>query len=183
MKAKFWTSEKILSASALLVSISTFIVFVYQTNLIRKQQFMSVYPHLQLSNYGSGSLEYKYVLINKGVGPALVKSVKIISPSGKTYEDFIDYVANQINEKDSIWFSHSNIYQGRLIAVDEEIFLIQMTDNKYVKEYDLPINTLEKADRMRGILNHDSLKVEIQYESIYGERWTITNESAIPIKH
>ncbi len=55
-------SDKILSLSAMFISICTLVVFLYQTNLIRKQQYMSVYPHLLLGNYGTWTPNYKFVL-------------------------------------------------------------------------------------------------------------------------
>jgi len=42
IKQPFWNNEKLLGISALLVSTMSLIVFVYQTDLLRKQQYMSV---------------------------------------------------------------------------------------------------------------------------------------------
>ncbi|MEL7162471.1 MAG: hypothetical protein AAFN92_17065, partial [Bacteroidota bacterium] len=53
--------ENIVSISAICVSVLTLLVFIYQTNLIRQQQFLSVYPYLSLGSMGTGSLKYKYL--------------------------------------------------------------------------------------------------------------------------
>lgn len=183
MKQKFWNSEKLLSLSALLVSVCTLIVFVYQTNLIRKQQYMSVYPYLNLSNYASGGLNYKYVLSNDGIGPALIKSVKIVSPKGDVYNDIAVYVIKTIQQEDSIWFYHSNVKEGRLIPENQVIPIIQLIDNKTLDSLGQPRNTFEGSEKLYKVLHHDSLQIEITYESIYGESWTITNISKSPTKN
>ena len=70
MTLKKLNTDKILGLSAMLISICTLIVFLYQTNLIKKQQYMSVYPYLTLGNNGSFTADYEYSLTNNGIGPA-----------------------------------------------------------------------------------------------------------------
>lgn len=173
MNLKKLNSEKILSLSAMFISLCTLIVFLYQTNLMRKQQYMSVYPHLSLMNYGTHTPNYKYVLANDGIGPAILKSIVVKTKDGKTYKDIIPYVvASIIQMRDStLGFYHSNIHVGQLLPADSKIELIIANDNK--------ISTSEK---LYNILNADGLDINIEYESMYGERWKITNNSDIPIK-
>lgn len=173
MNFKKLKSEKILSLSAMFISLCTLIVFLYQTNLIREQQYMSVYPHLSLMNYGTNSSNYKYVLANDGIGPAILKSIEVKSRDGKTYNDINPYVeASIIQMRDStVGFYHSNIHVGKLIPADSKIELIVANDNK-----------LSTSKKLHKILNADELEINIEYESIYGERWEITNNSDIPIK-
>lgn len=188
MAKPFWNSEKILSASALLISLTTLIVFIYQTKLIRKQQYMSVYPYLDLQNGGGGTLQYIFQLSNEGIGPAIVQDIEIKAPNGKEYTDFIDYVDDVVEEKDSIWYLYSSVKPGRLIPAEEKIPLIQLVTKELLKNqgyyeyYDTP-NTLEGSVKLYQILNHDSLQVKIVYQSIYGEEWSITNKSNSPTKH
>ena len=182
MPKPFWNSDKFLSLSALLVSLLTLIVFVYQTDLIRKQQFRSVYPHLVLTNQASGSLNYQYVLLNQGIGPAMLKDINITHLSGEKYESLAEYVASEINEKDSIFFYNSDIYEGRLIPAGEEIPLFGMISEKELAKYGVR-NTIYGANKLRSIINNDSLEVRITYESIYEESWTISNWDPRPIKN
>ena len=183
MKKEFWTAEKLLGLSAMIISLSTLFVFVYQTNLIRKQQYMSVYPHLGLTNFNSGSLNYKYVLENEGVGPAFLKEIHIKEKNGQTHESLVAYVEGALPVEDSIAIHYSDLYAGRLIPAGEEIILFGLSDNGYLKSYNLPPNTVEGAETLRSILNDESLTIEIVYESIYGERWSINSHSYSPIKH
>ncbi|NJB70100.1 hypothetical protein GGR42_000562 [Saonia flava] len=182
MKPKFWTSEKVLSLSALLVSLLTLAVFIYQTQLIRKQQYMSVYPHLNFANIGGHTLEYTYVLKNDGVGPAFIRSVKVNGPNGKSYKDVINYVEENLAKNDSVLFYYANLSEGRLVSAEEEIPIITLMNKEKTRELNLSDNTLEKSNKLYDILNNDSLKIEIEYESIYGEKWVLKNGGSGPVK-
>ncbi|MGB5387768.1 MAG: hypothetical protein WBN20_13370, partial [Eudoraea sp.] len=49
-KLKFkWNSDKILSLSAMSISVLTLIIFIYQTNLMSKQNYLSILPYVQIS--------------------------------------------------------------------------------------------------------------------------------------
>jgi len=186
MKKKFWTGEKLLSIAAVLVSLMTLGVFSYQTNLIRQQQFMSVYPYLSFANNFSGSLRYQFVLKNDGIGPAMVDSVLVIAPDGSRYSDLVDYVDSMVPSEDSIWYLHSNIRPGKLIPAGEEVQLIQLINDEILASFGvtdtegLPRNDLDDSQQLFKILNHDSLQIRVIYKSIYDERWVIRNSSGGP---
>lgn len=180
---KFWTSDKLIGLVALFISLSTLMVFVYQTNLIRKQQYMSVYPHLNLSNHASSSLNYKYVLKNEGVGPAFIRSIHVREKDGTTYGGLLDLAYSKITEQDSISMHYSDLYEGMLVSADEEVILFGLSDKEYTQAQGLPGNSIEGANKLRRVFNSDSLEIEIEYESIYGERWSVFNHSLSPVKH
>ena len=167
MKAKFWTGDKLLSVAAVLVSLLTLGVFGYQTNLIRQQQYMSVYPHLSFSNKFSGSLQYQYVLKNDGIGPAMIDSVLVVGPNGKEYLDLVYYVDDVIPPEDSILYLHSNISSGKLIPPNVEIPLIQLVNHELLAKLGindvatLPQNDVQDAKQLFSILNHDSLTIHL----------------------
>ena len=181
MKKRFWNSEKLLGLSALTVSLLTLIVFIYQTNLIRKQQYLSVYPHLHLSNIRSGALSYQFILANNGIGPAVIKEVKI-TKGDSVYADLVDYVDEMDLIQDSVWYLHSNLVVGRLIPAEAVILLIQMADETVAREMGVPPNTVEGSRKLYGVLNADDLEISITYESVYGERWILRNDGKGPEK-
>ncbi len=183
IKQPFWNNEKLLGISALLVSTMSFIVFVYQTDLLRKQQYMSVYPHLLLTNSGSFSLDYKYQLMNHGIGPAFIKDIKVANLNGDTYESITDYLRTKLSEKDTICMYNSDLFIGRIIPAGETIDLFGIYGEERTTAFGLPKNTIEGANKLRSILNSDSLIIEITYESIYKESWTINNWEVMPTKN
>ena len=170
-KKKFWTSEKILSLSAIFMSACTLLVLIYQTNLMRQQQAMSVYPHLQLINNGTGSSDFKYSLSNTGVGPALIKSVKI-NYQGKVYEnmDLAIHLKRTISG-DSIDFSHSNIIPGQLIPPNNTIHIAELNSGGS-----------DSARKLYGFIHDKDLEFEIVYASIYGNRWLLSKKKYVPKK-
>ena len=182
MRKKFWNSEKLLSIAAILISICTLCVFTYQVRLIRKHQYMSVYPHLQLANGGSQTLQYQYSLTNNGIGPALIESIHITAKDGKLYDDLADYVEEQVTAADSIYFYFTNLSAGRLIPAQEKIALIELIDNEELRAKGRFHNTLKGSVKLRKIINENGLKIKIRYKSIYGESWTLTNGENAPVK-
>jgi len=188
MKKAFWTSEKLLSISAIVVSLMTLIVFSYQTSLMQKQQYMSVYPYLDTSNRYSGTLKYNYTLSNNGIGPAFIESVTVTDSMQQTYDGIADYIVSQGIDQDSIWFFNSDLNPGQLIPANEKIPLIQIVNEDMLTEFgitnfeDLPMNTTDDAGALHQIINSDNLIVEIVYSSVYGERWKIDNTSSAPLK-
>jgi len=164
MEKKFWNSEKILSFTALLVSLMTLIVFLYQTNLMRKEQHISVLPYLALSHNGTHTKNYIYALENNGVGPAILTNIKVVDAKGEKHYDVADYVEANLTQKDTIGYFHSNLRAGQLLPEKERIDIIEL----YYKK-------IKSANRLNDILTADSLQIEIEYESVYGKKWVIKN--------
>ncbi|MDY8137962.1 hypothetical protein [Aquimarina sp. 2201CG5-10] len=169
MKKKYFNSERLLSFAAILLSVCTLIVFVYQTRLIQKQQYASVYPHLQIGNHGTGNINYKYILSNDGVGPALLKTIRVIDSTGKVYNDLKPYVSANIKKSDSISFTYSNLIVGMIIPAGKSIEVISFNGSK-----------IKGANKLSEILNQKDLVIEVEYKSIYNESWKISNRSYIP---
>lgn len=173
-KTKFWSSEKIMSMSAILVSLCTLIVFLYQTNLIRKQQYMSVFPYVTMANYGGHTQNYKFIIENNGIGPAIIKSVSVTTKAGQKYDDIVDYVWAELDgiSKDSVGFYYANIKPGRLIPEGGLVEAIGLSDKK-----------IESANILANILNSEDTDIDIIYESIYGEKWILTSALRYPVKY
>lgn len=171
MKTSFWNSDKILSLTAIFLSICTLVVFAYQTQLIREQQYMSVFPYIEMGNIGSFTTDYKFYLTNTGIGPAMIKKVSITNGDTTSQIDLATYLNLTIEDKDSIRFTHSNISPGQLIPPDRKIFIAEIS----------------KPDRLMGIrlynkIHADQLDFIIEYESIYGERWRLSYRNGQPEK-
>lgn len=180
-KGKFWTLEKVLGFSALLVSLSTLVVFVYQTNLIRKQQYMAVYPHLDVTNYYSFSAKYEYVLQNKGVGPAFIKSISV-ETGDSTYSSIRAYVNDNIEPAISINYRYTDFFVGQLVSEKEYLKLFEFPPVEELEERGLTEAAVARANQLYEVLNHDSINIAIRYASIYDEVWEISGDSSIPVK-
>lgn len=170
-KKRFWNSEKLLSISAILISVCTLGVFLYQTNLVRKQQYMAVFPYVTMSNYGTGTDNYKFVIENNGIGPAIVTSIEVTTDSGENYPDIVDYVRSRLTPIDSVYFFYANISPGRLIPEKGTIEVIGVS-----------ANNIKSGSALNKILNSEDKDIIIEYESVYGEKWVLKDDLGYPVK-
>jgi len=173
---KFWSTDRIVSISAIFVSLLTLFTFINQNSLLQKQAALSVLPYLAIStSYDNGdNPSYKLTLANRGVGPAIIES-QMISYEGKEYkEDFSDFLKVHIPNLDSLGnISKSTFEFGHVLPSGDDLYLIAIFDD--IESVNLIAGTLERLD-------DTGLKYEIIYRSIYGERWKITESSELPIK-
>lgn len=171
---KKWSSDRWLSFVAIIASLGTLFTIIYQTELIRKQQYASVLPYLEMwnSNPGRQGESYKYILMNNGIGPAFIKEVKVHYQDSIYDGDPFHFTYYVIQPKDSVKnFSYSNIKKGRLIPAGETIELIGVLND-----------TINAPILKKWFSQTNSLEVEIIYESVYGERWSSKGVAAEPVK-
>lgn len=171
---------------AIVISALTLIAFIYQTLVISKQQHMAVYPHLMLNNVNGGSLNYSYILTNKGVGPAIIQDLKITVGKGKMYDDLGLYLMDTIPEKYHSDFLISNVTQGQLISPGEKLELIAFNHNRgFDNDQDSILRKTKfepiiLSNRIYSLINDQNLLIEIKYKSVYKDEWKITNKTKIP---
>ena len=175
-----WNSERILSLSAMSISFITLIIFIYQTNLMSRQNDLSILPYLQVSESVDGETNsFMISLRNHGVGPAILESV-IIEYDGERYDvkdyndNLISLLASLATELDSLkYYSMSTLDVGIAIPANTIYEIVSVSNS--AKDYELLTETLYK-------LENDGLRYEIIYKSIQNERWIIHNDSEGPQK-
>lgn len=175
-----WNSERILSLSAMSISFITLIIFVYQTNLMSKQNYLSILPYLQVATSNNpADNTYSISLKNHGVGPAIIESV-ILEYNGKRYDlkDYDDYLFNVlvsiVPELDSIVsLDTSTLDRGIAIPANSTYLVFSVYDSE--PEYHLFTEKLH-------YIEENGLRFEIIYRSIQDERWMIHDNSEGPIK-
>ncbi len=174
-----WTTEKIMSTSALFISVISLIALLYQSylareenKLIQMQQSASVLPHLSqwFSNTSEG---FKIVIGNKGVGPAFIKNVDISIDSIHNFNNtdrLFAHIFKTNPSLDSINFLTSTFKKGFVLPASESIELIRVLDQKGIQSF-------------RKVLATKDLKYSIEYEDVYGTRWLISNtdDTDVPI--
>ena len=170
----FWSTEKIVSFSAVLISIGTLVVLIYQTNLMSQQQRLSVLPYLTLGNMGAFTPAYKYIVFNNGIGPAFLEKVEV-KYKGKVYPyDLYVFLAEHVEGFDEIQnIYYSNIAAGSLIPAQTNVELLIIDDS------------LADADKLYTMLERlfdEGMSFEITYSSIYGEKWVVKSGEVKPVK-
>lgn len=166
----------LMSFAAIFLSAGTLFILIYQSNLISKQfelqqrqQFASAMPYLLLGLSNDGS-NIKFVLANQGLGPAFVEVVRV------HYKDTIfensdlasaHYHLGKMDKNINELYSYSNIFPGLLVSPQEKIEHLNLELSEDIK-YDL--------------LTNGDAELEIEYRSIYHERWRIKGVFGIPEK-
>ena len=173
-----WNSEKWLSISAISISFLTLVIFVYQTNLLSKQNYLSILPYLALSKTeNKGDHIFALNLENHGVGPAIIESVSLKYKNSRydlTKYDNVIYTFFRALEPalDSIEdVSYSTIDPGLALPANSKYNLLTVKNSK--EDYDLMVQSLNR-------LLDKGLEYEIIYKSIQNERWRIHANSQEP---
>ena len=168
-----WTADKIMSTSALFISVISLIELLYQSylareenKLIQQQQSASVLPHLSqwFSNTSGG---FKIIFGNKGVGPAFIKEVKLEMKDTTFYntDHLINHMLHRIYDKDSVSIpaSTSTFSDGYVLPANEVIEIIVIKRSEHIKVF-------------REFLNNSDLEYTITYADVYGSEWSLSNK-------
>ena len=175
-----WNNDKILGISAMSISFLTLIIFIYQTNLMSKQNYLSILPYLGIStsnNPANGN--YAISLDNFGVGPAIIESVSL-SYLGETENladynhQLLTYLQAKVPALDSIkTVSYSSLDKGLAIPAGTHYNIISTQGS--ADDYKLLKTNLEA-------ITEKGFSYEITYRSIQDERWVIKVSAQGPEK-
>lgn len=168
-----WTTDKIMSTSALFISVLSLVGLMYQSylareenKLIQMQQSASVLPYLN-QWYSEYDNSFKLILGNKGVGPAFIKDVWIILDSTKTFDN-TNALFNEIFKTskgfDTIPHITSNLVNGFVLPANQDIKLIELEQKQNI-------------DAFKNVLNEKQIAYKIVYEDIYGTQWQLSNSN------
>lgn len=169
------STDRIVSLSAIFISLLTLVIFIYQTNLMQKQNRLSILPYLSLGSYinhDAGTLELE--LKNLGIGPAIIESRKVYYKDKWLDIDFIDLINEEYIKDDStISVYYTSINHGTAIPANESLSLVKVFMPK------------EKFPEFLAWFEHIQeyeTDYEIIYKSLYQDRWKINAKSNIPIE-
>ena len=176
LRPKFWNADKIVSISAILISLGTMGVYIYQTHLIQKQQYASVMPYLMATTSRYGEDHFSVELHNDGLGPAFVEEVNVYY-LGKKYKNadlptfFSELDPNRPKRKG--WNSTtSSVLSGQLYPSGHNIKMIEISKDTLAAH--------QLRDYFWG--NDKPVELEIIYSSIYGEKWAMRGNFKRPKK-
>lgn len=155
------TSEKVVSISAIIIAMASIFITLWQGIEMRNHNRLSVRPNLELV-YNVDSETFGYQLENKGLGPAIICNKTI-------YIDSTEAISSGFSGLDSILSSlelgdrkmnHAGLGKGRSIRSEEKVNLFRF-------------NFLPEDDKEQVMKNlYMRLAIEIEYESMYGEKFT-----------
>lgn len=159
--------ELLISVCAIIVAIFAFITSVCQAYFTRRHNKLSVKPILSVEF----NLAYKndddfgISLKNNGIGPAILKDLKVFV-EGKLASNFSRDNWEKVFELIQIPKNWEPLISCTTIKPDYSISAGDKKQLLKINKKGLETNTLED---MRNFLK--KLKIQITYESIYGEQW------------
>ena len=173
-----WRVDIIVSVSAMLVSLATFGIYLYQTKIIHEQARASVYPHLEIvRGYNNHDNPFILYVRNVGIGPAFLKTMEI-EYNGKIYKskDFRNACLTGVVVRDVIPaetlsdYSNGGTLPMVIPAGEKEVFI--------------RLNSTKKEDIISLVEIFDNAKIKVCYASVYKDYWTILkNEQPIECKN
>lgn len=182
MKIKFPKTDRILGVSAMVISILTLIIFIYQTEIINEQSKLSVKPHLSfhLNQTGNDSLiTFTQTLTNKGLGPAIIKEAHIIFKENE-FPLYVDlFLSNTYPNLDNYasLISSTGLINYTIISPNETVVLYSLQ---------VPVQSLSEFLNYLEINENDvngtpNWNFEIGYTSMYeDELWSIDDKTNVP---
>jgi hypothetical protein len=155
-----FSTDKILSVSAIIIAIASIFVAIWQGIETRKHYRLSVRPKLQIT-FNVDKEKFGYIILNNGLGPATISGKKIFidgeemtNPGFSGYDELIDKLDFKNRQK-----SHSALNPGTTIKAGEtkDIFLVNKEQNDNLHEL-LPAI-------------YQRIAFEISYKSMYNEEF------------
>ena len=157
-KTNHYSSEKILSISAIFIAVVSITIGIWQGIETRKHNRLSVQPKLEIS-YSVSKNDFGYRLVNNGLGPAVITEKKIfidkkeIDNSGFSgYEYFLEKL--DLAER---YAGQGVVSPGSTIKAGKNINIIKFH--------------LYESDEVETLLPkiYNRVSIEIEYQSMYGE--------------
>ena len=180
-ESKIPKTDRLIGLSAMIISLLTLIIFIYQTHLIRQQARLSVEPRLQFSTDKLNNYPFKtfrQILINKGLGPAIIYDPKIIYQN-KNYDlDFAKFTKDKFPESYVLCYTIQTyrLGEGHYMLPKDTVVLFRYTVQ------------LERDPECSENLNFDTKTedprwdIELTYSSIYKDvKWRLNLSDNTPI--
>lgn len=179
-KSTSWNSDKIVGISAIGISFITLLIFLYQTNLMRKQNHLSILPYVAISiTDNPANATYRLSLINHGVGPAIIDQV-VLKYKGEIidmaqYDNvMLEFLKDRHPHLDSLKaFSYATLEKGMAIPANTTYTVLEAKQS--ARDYAI------LKDALEGMIEQ-GLYFEIYYSSIQQEHWRISNATKGPEK-
>jgi hypothetical protein len=151
-------SEMIVAVAAIVVSVMTLFVYIFQARIMMDQQHTSVWPYVEWSTTftSEDTQEFYLEVANKGVGPALVKQATL-SLNGKEYQNYREMLGELLgeDERDRLWIVYSSV-DNRVLAPGEVVKIFHV---KNWKEARIPQ------------VDYSGIAYSLCYCSIYDDCW------------
>ena len=160
--------EVFVAATALLVSLTTLGVYLYQARVMGQQQRVSVWPYLEWSTTNIDG--YHFSVRNKGVGPALISKV-VMKVDGRVIKNNRELITAVLGPDWTLHGYVNSYLERRVLSPGEEVVPFRITDPKEGRDFEAK-------------LQQHPFEMEITYASVYGDTWVCAGSEVVrlPVK-
>lgn len=181
-----WDTDRIVALSAMAVGLCTLFITLYQTYLARQAQSASVLPYLVFAVNSTNQGAY-ITLRNDGVGPARVEDLRIHYRGRDHQKDPYDFFLEHQPAANSTALTVDRVMAGRFIPAGATILMLgsEAGPQRAPMLAELlrlfAIAEVPKAWLVgTGATGTDKAVIEITYTSVYGDRWRLRSDQAVP---
>ena len=184
--ARRWSTDRIVSLSAMAVGVCSLFITLYQTYLTREAQSASVLPYLSFGLTSTNDGAY-LTLRNDGLGPARLESVRIHFKGETTDADPYDFFLAHRTGVPPPGLSVDRVTPGRLLPANSTIQMLGISGGpERIKTLGDMLRLFAVADAPPSWLDElqaqaaDKAVIDIVFSSVYGERWRIRSDERVP---
>jgi hypothetical protein len=181
-----WSTDRIVSLSAMAVGVCSLFITLYQTYLTREAQSASVLPYLAFGIMSTNDGAY-LTLRNDGVGPARLESVRIHFKGQIMDVDPYDFFLAHLTGTPPPGLSVDRVTPGRLLPANSTIQMLGISGGpERVKTLGDMLRLFTIADAPPSWLDElkarggDKAVIDIVFSSVYGDRWRIRSDQPVP---
>ena len=179
-----WSTDRIVSLSAMMVGVCTLFITLYQTHLTRQAQSASVLPYLAFG-VTSTDAGASITLRNDGVGPARVDAFRI-HYQGRIHDvDPYDFYVGL--KPEGAQLSVDRMTPGRLLPANTTIQMLGTgggPDRVRILAEMLKVFALADVPPAwlvsLGAAGMGKAVLEVDYSSVYGDRWRLRSDQLVP---
>lgn len=167
--------DRALSASAGVVALSALAVSMYQAYISRQQLRMSAWPYVVQSNTGADG--YTRIVQNVGLGPALVRSMRV-EVDGRPVHEWGEFLIAGMRIDSATLVSRLKTSGFWTSSVRPGMVLLPGTDTKLAHSSDTTF-----AESLRRVFTDERrVRVRICYCSLYDDCWISDSRALEPQK-
>jgi hypothetical protein len=181
-----WSTDRIVSLSAMAVGVCSLFITLYQTYLLREAQSASVLPYLAFGITSTNDGAY-LTLRNDGVGPARLESVRIHFKGQTTDVDPYDFFLAHRSGTPPKGLAVDRLTPGRLLPANSTIQMLGVSGGveqvqtlgdmlRLFALADAPPSWLDELQARGG----DKAVIDIVFSSVSGDQWRIRSDRPVP---
>ncbi|OEK05015.1 hypothetical protein [Roseivirga misakiensis] len=151
-------AESFVAVAAIIVSVCALAVSFYEVGIMRQQQKNSVWPYVEMGQqYDSEGFAFE--ASNKGVGPAIVKSLKVRAGQEQV-NDLQELLTKMLGEDHGIGWNNYSIHNVNGSVLEPG--------------YNMPMVRFQWNEKTRLLQKRIAkIRIEMIYQSIYGDCWQV----------